>query len=239
MPKQPPKDAWDGQLETLDDLSGAVHYNRWIYGMMEPFLGRKVLEVGCGIGNLTEFLAEGREVLAVDLQDSYLNLARKRLGSRRSVHFQRVNLEKKLPFFQKFRPDTIVSSNVLEHIREDRGFIRECYQRLPRGGRFLNFVPAMPSIYGSMDRHYGHFRRYTLGDLDGKMRDEGFEVLQSRYLNLLGIFGWWLNGRVLKKTIVPKGQILLYDKILRWVVPIEKWLPRPIGLSLFCAAIKK
>ena len=234
-----PKGGRDGQLETLDDLSGAVHYNRWIYGMMEPYLGRKVLEVGCGIGNLTELLSEGREVLGVDLQERYLKLARERLWDRRNVHFQKVNLEKKLPSFGSFRPDTIVSSNVLEHIRDDEGFLHECHRLLPRGGRLLSFVPAQPFLYGSMDRHYGHYRRYTRIELDQKMRANGFEVAQSRYLNLLGVFGWWWNGKVLQKKIVPKGQILLYDRILRWVVLVEKWLPKPIGLSLFCAGVKQ
>jgi hypothetical protein len=90
-----------------------------------------------------------------------------------------------------------------------------------------------------MDANYGHFRRYLKGDLTGKMGENGFSILKCRYLNLLGVFGWWWNGKILKKSIVPKSQILIYDQIIRWMAPIEKWLPKPLGLSLFCAGEKK
>jgi hypothetical protein len=89
-----------------------------------------------------------------------------------------------------------------------------------------------------MDEHYGHFRRYGMTDLKSKMSVNGFTVFKCRYLNLLGVFGWWWNGIVLKKAIVPRSQILIYDKIIRWVALVEKWLPKPIGLSLFCAGEK-
>ena len=229
---------WDAQLETLDDLSEAVHYNRWIYQMMEPYLGSRVLEVGCGIGNMTRFLAEGREVLGSDIHRGYIALARKSLAHRKNISFKQIDLEKKFPLLGKFKPDTIVCINVLEHIRGDVGFIKECFRILPPHGRLLIFVPALPYIYGTMDEHYGHFRRYFKSELIQKMEENGFSGLKSRYLNLLGVFGWWWNGLVLKKSIVPKGQILIYDQLIRLMAPVEKWLPKPLGLSLFYAGEK-
>lgn len=229
----------DGQLETLDDLSDAVHYNRWIFSMMEPYLGRQILEVGCGIGNMTGLLAEGRKILGIDIHPGYIQLARKRLKNKKNISFRVMDLSKKFPSFGKFRPDTIVCINVFEHIEADVQFLKECAKILPSHGRLLLFVPALPFIFGSMDINYGHFRRYYKSDLKKKMIANGFSILKCRYLNLLGILGWWWNGRVLKKSIVPKSQILLYDKIIRWVAPVEKWLPKPIGLSLFCAVEKK
>ena len=237
MPSSRPGEG-DVQLETLDDLSEAVHYNRWIYGMVEPFLGRRVLEVGCGIGNITELLAESREVLAVDIHPGYLAQARERLKGRRNVRLKKVDLSKSLSSIKSFRPDTILCVNVFEHLRDDNRFLAECFKVLPPGGRFLLFVPALPFLFGSMDRNYGHFRRYLKRDLEAQMRNGGFRLLGSRYLNLLGVLGWWWNGKVLKRDIVPRAQILIYDRILRWVAPVEKWLPKPIGLSLFCAGEK-
>ena len=238
MERSPRKKVWDGQLETLDDLSEAVHYNRWIYEMMEPYLGWRVLEVGCGIGNMTRLLAGDRQVLGVDIHPGYVAKAQKNLGKNKNVSFRVLNLEKKITTLGKFKPDTIVCINVLEHIQGDVGFLKECLRLLPPGGRLVIFVPALPYLFGSMDAHYGHFRRYWKDELNRKMEAQGFRILKSRYLNFLGVFGWWLNGRVLKKTIIPRGQILLYDQIIRWVAPFEKWLPRPLGLSLFCVGRK-
>ncbi len=232
------KDTWDGQLETLDDLSEAVHYNRWIYGMMKPYLGSKVIEIGCGIGNMTGLLAQGRDVLGIDIHPGYVKKARSKFKNNKNISFRVVDMGKKFPSFNSFKPDTIVCINVFEHIQADRLFLKECLKLLPPRGRILIFVPALPSLFGSMDSSYGHFRRYDKDDLIGKMKGVGFSVLKCRYLNLLGVLGWWWNGKVLKKAIVPKSQILIYDKIIQWIAPVEKWLPKPIGLSLFCAGVK-
>jgi|SRR6185503_2352295 len=229
---------YDGQLETLDDLSEAVYYNRWIYNLMKPHLGRRVLELGCGIGNMTELLSDGRTVLGLDAHPTYLSLAKKKMSQKNNVSFQRVDLSKSFLLFKKFKPDTIVCSNVLEHIDDDGRFLKICSKLLSKRGRLLIFVPALPSLYGSMDETYGHYRRYTKKDLEKKVKFTGFLIPQCRYLNLLGVFGWWLNGKVLRKKVVPKGQLLLYDKIVRFVMIVEKWLPKPIGLSLFCVCEK-
>lgn len=228
----------DGQLETLDDLSEAVHYNRWIYGMMEPYLGDHVLELGCGIGNITALLAEGRKVLAVDIHKGYLQQARARLRDSRNVFFKKIDLEKDLLSLRNFKPDTIVCVNVFEHIEGDVLFLRECFKILRPGGRLLIFVPALQVLFGSMDVQYGHFRRYSKHELGAKAASCGFSALTCRYLNLLGVLGWWWNGKILKRSIVPRAQILLYDQIIRWIAPIEKWFPKPIGLSLFFAGQK-
>ncbi len=234
-----PNGEGDLQLKTLEALSEAVHYNHWIYRMMEPYLGKRVLEVGCGIGNMAEMMAEGRQILAVDVHPGYLAEARRRLKGRKHVAFRRMDLEKGLLSARRFRPDTVLCVNVLEHLREDDGFLRDCSRLLPPGGRLLLFVPALPFLFGSLDEEYGHFRRYLKGGLEGQVQAAGFSIVAGRYLNLLGILGWWWNGKVLRKKSVPRAQILLYDRLLGWMAPVEKWLPRPAGLSLFCAARRK
>ncbi len=232
------REKWDGQRETLDDLLEAVHYNRWIYRNVEAFLGKRILEVGCGTGNITGFLADGRRVLAVDVHGGYLESAKKRLGKKPNLRFRELDLRKGVREFRGFRPDTIISVNVLEHIDEDEAFLKESFDLLPPGGRFLVFVPAFQWLYGSMDISYGHYRRYSKGSLNDKLRRTGFEIDYCRYLNLLGVLGWWVNGKILKRKIIPKGQMLLYDQILRLVAPIEKYLPKPLGLSLLSVGRK-
>ena len=238
MPAKDIRSPYDGQFETLDDLSEAVYYNRWIFSLMAPYLGKRVIEVGCGIGNITKLLGDGRRVLGLDIHPRYLSFAKKRLARQKNISFQSIKLNENFKTFHKFKADTIVCSNVLEHIENDRWFLNNCFAALPKGGRLLIFVPALPILYGSMDKTYGHFRRYSKSDLENKIRRTGFFISQCRYLNLLGIFGWWLNGKVFHKKVVPKGQLLLYDKIVRVVMQIERWLPKPIGLSLFCVGEK-
>jgi SAM-dependent methyltransferase len=229
---------WDGQRETLDDLQQAVHYNHWIYQNVERFLGKRILEVGCGTGNITGLLADRRRVLAVDVHAGYLESAKKRLGKRANLRFQKFDLRKGVRIFRSFHPDTIISVNVLEHIDQDEAFLKASFELLPPGGRFLVFVPAFQWLFGSMDLSYGHHRRYSKDSLNDKLKKAGFEIAYCRYLNLLGVLGWWLNGKILKRKIIPKGQMLLYDRILKFTAPVEKYLPKPLGLSLLSVGIK-
>jgi SAM-dependent methyltransferase len=229
---------WDGQRETLDDLSAAVHYNAWINQMLRPHLGSRILEIGCGTGNLTGFFAKHGQVLAVDTHPGYLVEARKRLKGARNVSFQKVNLDHQLPSLKRFGADTIVCVNVLEHLEKDHKVLVQCRDLLKPGGKLLLFVPALQSLFGSMDESYGHFRRYSRFELGQKVSKAGFQVEYCRYLNLLGILGWWLNGKILRRKIVPKGQMMLYDRVVWFTSKIERFLPKPIGLSLFCVGQK-
>jgi ubiquinone/menaquinone biosynthesis C-methylase UbiE len=206
---------------------------------MEPHLGRRILEIGCGTGNMTGFLADRGDVLAMDVEEGYLRTARKRFKDRRNIRFKNMTAGKGWVLPKTFRPDTIVCVNVLEHILDDLKVLKACRSLLSPGGKVLVFVPALPWLYGSMDESYGHHRRYEKAALEALMAKAGLRVLDGRYLNLLGVLGWWLNGKVLRRPIVPKGQMMLYDAIVGVVGKFERFLPRPIGLSLFCAAVKE
>lgn len=229
---------WDGQRETLDDLSDAVNYNHWIYGILKPYLGNRILEIGCGTGNLTGYFAKHGKVLAVDMHPGYLAAARERLKKNNRVSYKKVDLEKDLNSLAPFKPDTIVCVNVLEHLEKDRKVLERCLRLLPPGGRFLVFVPALPWLFGTMDESYGHYRRYTLPELNEKIAAAGFKVDYCRYLNLLGVLGWWWNGKVLKRKIIPKAQILIYDWIVQFSGKVERFLPKPLGVSLFAVGRK-
>ena len=229
---------WDGQRETLDDLSTAVHYNKWIFEMLRPHLGNRILEIGCGTGNLTGDFAKHGQVLAVDVHAGYLDQARERLKGIRQISFRKINLEHQLPSLKHFGADTIVCVNVLEHLKDDHGVLVHCLKLLKPGGKLLLFVPALQSLFGSMDESYGHFRRYSRSELAQKVSEAGFQVEHCRYLNLLGILGWWLNGKVLGRKIIPKSQMMLYDHVVSFTSKVERFLPKPIGLSLFCVGQK-
>ena len=95
----------------------------------------------------------------------------------------------------------------------------------------------MPSLYGTLDVHLNHFRRYDPSGLRQAVADAGFAVEETRYLNRPGAIGWWLNSRVLKRRILPRGQLAAF----RWVHPLLRWEerhPPGFGLSLLVLARK-
>ena len=61
--------------------------------------------------------------------------------------------------------DLIVYVNVLEHVQDDEQEIKKAAGLLAPGGRLAIAVPALQSIYGTVDMRSGHYRRYDSASL--------------------------------------------------------------------------
>ncbi len=229
---------------SLETLAGTVNYNGWIYSLMRPHLGQRVLELGAGIGNLTSyFLEDQREVVAIDIDPDLIELHKKLVPatSRLTVHcidLREMAADERL--HGSF--DSVVSSNVLEHIPDgtDAEIVQAMHRLLRRGGTSVHWVPAFQSIYGSLDEVFGHHRRYTQKMARRLLSSAGFDVACCEYWNLPGFFGWWLKGRLLKHRTLDHPTTYWYD---RHIVPvlrrIEPLLPRPLGQSLLMVGVKR
>jgi SAM-dependent methyltransferase len=135
--------------------------------------------------------------------------------------------------------ETVIAVNVLEHVENDAEFLRAAHLTLTPGGSLLLLVPAVPKIYGSLDKAFDHFRRYTRSGLERSLLAAGFEIERLHYLNLVGVAAWFTAGRILNRTTLGRSQVRFYD---RWVIP---WLRRidslfrpPVGQSLLAIARK-
>lgn len=129
--------------------------------------------------------------------------------------------------------DAIIMINVLEHIEDDSHVLNLVNQMLMPGGYLLIFVPAMPVLYGSLDRKFGHYRRYTRAGLASACRKAGYEITRIRYFDALGAFPWWFVNRVLRSSTLNPDVAKLYDRL---VVPLarhlEKAITPPFGKNL-------
>ena len=203
-----------------------------------PVAGR-VLEIGCGIGNLTRIILRGPNVSflkAIDMDPAYIERIRREIPDER--------LDAVAARAEDFRPgdgqarafDFIVASNVLEHIEDHARVLSNFHGMLAPGGTVLLLVPAHPSLYSSLDRNLSHFRRYSRTGLAALANGCGLEVVGLRHFNPIGAVGWWLNGKVLRRTLLPEGQLSLYA---RFAIPlsrlVDRWNPLPLGVSLIGA----
>ncbi len=223
-------------FEIQQILESTRNYNGWIFSHLEPWLGRCVLDIGSGYGNITQFMLEpGRRVVSVDIEDEYVQSLRERYGAR-GLEPYRLNLATEPPGpLQAIPFDTVTCVNVLEHIEDDVRFLKIIRGLLVPGGRVALLVPAFQMIFGTMDPADGHYRRYHKADLAAKVEAAGFRMLSARYMNLLGWFGWLVNGRIFRKTIIPKHQAKQFDKIVPVLRRLEGGGP-PFGQSLIVAA---
>ena len=223
----------DFEFEALQE---AGNYRSAMIREFSPHLAGDVIEIGAGIGQMTELLRgkpEIRRALAVEPDASFCARHRAAYPGHELIEGTIAKVDPKSSW------DAILSINVLEHIEKDEAEL-EVYAGLlrERRGALCLFVPARPEIYSPIDRDFGHFRRYTRPELRRKLEAAGFEILRLNYYNFPGYFAWWLNFCLLKKRKFEVAKIRFYDRVIFPAVSfLESKVTRPpIGQSLLAVA---
>jgi glycosyltransferase involved in cell wall biosynthesis len=227
---------------TLRRMASLAPYNKWLHDRFDRYLGQRILEVGSGVGNQTQYFVDNREqIVASDIEPHYLRELTGRFGERANVRIASYPFPLQAQHRTELaadRLDTIVCLNVLEHIADDRSTLRDFAAVLQPGGHLVLLVPALKALYGTLDRHLHHHRRYSADELRTAVQDAGFEIDTMRFLNRPAVFGWWLSSRVLKRRVMPKSQLTAF----RWLMPLlklEEQREPGFGLSLLVLARRK
>jgi SAM-dependent methyltransferase len=228
----PPAEAADQVgAATLERIATASRYNRWMFDRLRPWVGRRVLEIGAGIGNMSAFLMDRERVVLTDSEPFYLGRLRERFADRPEVMVTELRLPAVDARLGAERFDTVIGLNVLEHIEDDAATLRALHGLLQPGGRLVLLVPSLRALYGTLDEALGHFRRYAPAELSAKLGAAGFRVRHLEYFNLAGILGWWLMGRVLRRRVISPAALHGYELLVP-LFRLERLLPWRIGQSL-------
>jgi SAM-dependent methyltransferase len=225
----------------LERLAEADHFFGWIADELVPHLGHRILEVGAGIGTVSLKLLErlpGAQITALEpdpkLHDELV------ARTKRHPEVQTLNVTSTDLVHSDMAPsfDSVVYVNVLEHILDDVGELATARDLLVPGGTLAVFVPALPRLYGSMDFKSGHHRRYVRESLRGVVTEAGFELIDIRYLDVLGVAPYFAMYRLLDVKSLGSVSSGGYDKI---VVPLSRAVQRlvpdpPFGKNLLAIA---
>ncbi len=207
------------------------NYNNSIASMICRYAGsaRDIMDFGAGIGFLTG------KVRARGLNPSCVELDRSNRATLIQIGFPTVATLEEVPLGSL---DFIYSSNVLEHIEDDVETLIALRERLRPGGGLLLYVPAFQSLYSSMDKQVGHFRRYDRASLGDKLREANFKIEDMFYTDVLGYFAtraFQLSGNNMSHASLLSLQI--YD---RFVFPvghlIERLVRVPVGKNIVAVA---
>jgi glycosyltransferase involved in cell wall biosynthesis len=203
----------------LQSMRRARGLNRWILEQFQTYIGQRVLEAGCGIGNFTELLLERDRLICVDNDPLYVEMANWRLGHLENVRTLRRDLSVVAAYIElkPERIDTIVCLNVLEHIAPDEQVLRAYFDVLEPGGHAIILVPAHMWLYGPCDEALGHVRRYTQTELHSKMQAAGFDVVMMEEFNRMGVPGWYLNKLLGRRDLNPRQM-----RAFEWLLPVAK-----------------
>jgi glycosyltransferase involved in cell wall biosynthesis len=217
----------------LDAFSSAPNFNRWMADTIKPYIGKYVLEIGAGIGNLSRILSVGRKrYVATDLDPEHLERLGNLLSMRPRMETAVLDASRPadgLPF--RGQMDTVVCLNVVEHIEDDLGALRSIHAALQEGGRAIILVPEGQSIFSSLDEELGHRRRYSEEQLRARMAEAGFTVEAMIRFNRISRPGWWLNGTILKRRTISRLQLKNFDRLVWLFRRIDEHLPwRPTSI---------
>ena len=221
-------------------MAHAANYFAWQGRLVTPELGRRVIEVGCGIGNFTRFLLDRETVLAVDVDPACIERLHARYANQPNLHAFVCEPESaEFAGMARWRPDSCVCLNVLEHIEDDARALAAMASILAPNGVIVLLVPAFQPLYGPIDRNLGHYRRYSRRTLAALARRAGLSMKPAHYVNAIGFFGWWMNSHIFRRDAQSAAQIHIFDRyVVPWMSRLEALVPPPFGQSLF-AVLRK
>ena len=239
---------WSVELEQLHEESSRTHFlDRWtrseIIERVEPLPpAPTIADVGCSTGFLLHDVRArfpAARLVGVDLIASGLEKAHDLVPSAALLRADACDL----PIVDR-SVDAVVSANLLEHIPDDRGALREFARVLRPGARAVMVVPAGPRTYDYYDRFLGHERRYGRRELASKCVEAGLDVVQDSYIGALLYPAFWLvkqrnrrvksglEGEALERQVAAdiarthdsRGGALTWD-IERWLTGLGIRLP--------------
>lgn len=211
-----------GKAELIGSENCLRGYNRDIVLKMSGYLknAKSILEFGAGIGTLAiEWKTQtgiAPECVEIDNQQQEI------IRSRGFICYQSMQEISKIF-------DGIYTSNVLEHIEDDVGALRELYAQLQAGGTLVIYVPAFMCLFSQMDSAVGHYRRYGKNELLSKVRQAGFSVMECYFVDSGGFFvslAVRLFGYKEGAGDEYHSTLKIYD---RWIYPMSKFFDR-LGL---------
>jgi glycosyltransferase involved in cell wall biosynthesis len=219
-------------------LEKMYRYSDWLWSLFASRVGQRVLCLSSGAVNVTQHLLTREKVVVSDADEWYLRLLRLTFGEgSHRVELRPLDVAEG-GWYQPGEFDTVLCFDVLEQIDDDEQVLRSFTEALEPGGRLIAVLPAMESLYGSIDRAVGNRRRYEAPSLTSRLAAAGFEVEEARYLNRIGAVAWFVNSRWLGRRGIPGFQAWANDRLVG-ILKAEQRRMLPWGLSLLVVARKK
>jgi ubiquinone/menaquinone biosynthesis C-methylase UbiE len=178
-----------------------------ILNALEQPRSAKILDFGCGSGNLSELLSKkGYDVVGVDISRKLLEYAKQKQQDYRweVIHYD----GNKLPF-DDGAVDAIVTYGVLIYLMEDNHFLKtmkELHRVLKPGGQFIPVEQATRRITISPDKSK---KQRPINDFIDKFQKSGFSVQSHRIIRR----GHFLPLYAMRYGLLPRSSYRFFSKI--------------------------
>ena len=223
----------------LQLFENARNWKSYYGSFLRPYLGKKVAEIGAGLGGTTTALCSSKqdEWLCVEPDEALIKETENKINDGQlpsSICKTFCGYSGQL----KDKYDSILYIDVIEHIENDSAELQVASGLLRHGGHLLIIVPAHQFLFSPFDKMIGHFRRYNKKSLKSAL-PESVRIKKLYYLDSVGYFASLINKLFLKQKMPTLKQIQFWDKTL---VPLSKIADRLLffrfGKSLLLIAEK-
>ncbi len=201
----------------------------------------RVLDVGCGTGAMLEQFSQRYNAFGLDFSQQAIDFCRQR-----GLTNLYVGSLDAFPPDQTF--DLITMFDVVEHVEDHEGLLKEAHRRLAPNGHMLIAVPAYQWLWSKHDEVLHHKRRYTRTTLRPVVERAGFQVKHLTHFNTLlfpvavlrRIVGRITGSNTADDLEVPSPVVNgILGGIFRLEKPVVSSITLPFGLSLLCLAEKR
>lgn len=232
-----------------EDILGPEIARHWYYvskgRALQQLLGhvRKaaLLDVGAGSGIFSRQLLDAGICERATCVDPAYAEERRELHNGREIAFVRS--------VESPRHDLLLMMDVLEHVDDDVGLLRDYSENLPSGGWVLITVPAFQFLWSGHDVFLEHRRRYTRRHIEDVAARAGLTVVRSRYFfgllfPIVAAIRLYATRRLKKNGDAPRSDLRKssapVNKALTLVHDLERAtvfrFNRIAGLTVFCLA---
>jgi ubiquinone/menaquinone biosynthesis C-methylase UbiE len=205
------------------------------------FNGKRVLDVGCGIGDLSFMLAaRGAEVVGVELDEQKVRRATD-IACR--WNFEQLRFVAgdvtKLDQMELGQFDIITCLALLEHIQQDVELLQQLQSLLRPGGLLVLEVPsATRKTIPEVEAADGHVRSgYHIEELPVLLRQVGFWVKKKRTMDPLGLnYYWFVTSRIISNERARPWIFAALGPLFLTLIRLSStWIKRPGAELCFLA----
>jgi 2-polyprenyl-3-methyl-5-hydroxy-6-metoxy-1,4-benzoquinol methylase len=171
-----------------------------------------VLDIGCGVGTLALYIGQfGAQVLGIDISKRAIEICQK---ARVSLGMKQVQFKRQGMWKGAAKYDLIICTEIIEHVENDKEFLKRIFQKLKVGGCLVLTTPSKENFlykigfYKKFDAEVGHLRRYTKQSIANLLRKEKFTIVEVKpregigrnllFTTKLGIFIKGIKGPLVK-----------------------------------------
>jgi len=213
----------------LDTFDAAKKFRNYQLYYLKSYIKDPFLEVGAGQGGLTNLYKKfTKDITLIEPDNKLFQLLRKKFR-KKNIKIKNQTIDK-----IKFKYQTIIYFDVLEHIKSDLKEVKIASKKLKKNGNLIFNVPAHQLFYNEFDKAVGHFKRYNKKDFKDIEKKTDLKIEKLIYYDSIGLLFLILNKIFKLKETNLKNKIYFWNMLIPLSKIIDKLTFNKFGKSLLC-----